>query len=413
MADPQMLTEDNCLQILEKHLKTRDFQLKSFKILSFHNPMQGLIGEHFTLRIDYSCKGEQRTQDFFVKTLSTNPFMLNLTKTIQVYEKEALFYKLLGEFEKYGIDTSFSPKGYFFKPYITVLQDLSEKGYKGTPKRKLLDLEHCRTCLKAIAKFHASSVIYEKRKSEELGKKYSLKDEYSELLEDKFASEEETVATRWMVSSIQGLFQLIDLIPENHVSHETFKATLSELLSMDSGDDSLVSGVLHGDLWSSNFLYLYEGDKPVESKLLDYQLLKYGPLELDLVEFLMTNTTRDFRDKNFHSLIEYYYKNLSELLIRAGLECDEILAGSCEFVRSCDNFKLAGKVHAIVDHSFTFVSDEIYGDAMKSEESFRKFLFEERGKYVIESYNKSEEFKNMLREDVLELRDLLFPGESD
>ncbi|KAJ3633182.1 hypothetical protein MTP99_010147 [Tenebrio molitor] len=406
MADA-ILEQDDCQKVLEALLKTTAFQISSFRVLPFHNPLQGLVGEHFTLRVEYIYQDEPHECDFFVKTLSTNPMMVEFSKTVQVYEKEVFFYNLLEEFEKEGIDTSFAPRGYFFKPGVVVLEDLSKAHYKGTPKRRLLDLEHCQRCLETVAKLHAAGLIYETKKSKALGRKYSLVDDNAQILEDKFASKEETIATRWMQSSIQGVFALIDLIPETHITHASFKSKLLELLADDSPTVGLISGLLHNDLWTSNFLHQYKDAIPVETKLVDFQLIKYGPLELDVAEFLMTNSSRELRAQHYAALTRHYFDSLGAALVRAGLD-PEILPPKSEFVRSCDNFKLVGKVHAIVDHSFTFVADEIYGDAMKSEESFRKFVFEERGRCIIESYNTNEEFRNVLREDVLELRDLLF-----
>lgn len=396
----QDLQKEECEQILKKFLNSEDFHLSSFKILNFRQSLQGLVGEPFTLRIEYTVKNKNECQDFFLKTLSSNSFMEKFSKIIQVYEKEAFYYGLLDQFEKLKIDTSFAPRGFFFKPYITVIEDLSPN-FSGTPKGELLDYDHCLTSLEALAKFHASSIIYEKQKSEKLGQKFCLNDDNSEILEDKVSKSTDPDVSKWLTAAITGLFQLIDLIPENHISSDQFKETLSAIMEMPN-PDGLLRGVLHSDLWTSNFLHRYEDGKPVESKILDYQTVKYGFLENDIADFLMTSTGRDFRTKNSQKLILYYYDKLRKLLDTDDLPSNE------DFLQSCENFMLAGKIHAVVDHSYTFIADEIYVDVLKSGESFRKFLFEERGKWIIESYNKNKKFKNMLYEDVLELRDMLF-----
>ncbi|EFA03261.1 uncharacterized protein LOC657653 [Tribolium castaneum] len=398
MAGQELLQED-CLQVLRKFLKSDNFELSSFEIVSFRNPLQGLIGEHFTLRVAYVFQDKKGSQDFFVKTLSSNPYMAEFSKSMQVYEKEAFFFGLLEQFERHQIEVSFAPKGFFFKPYITVIEDLSSE-FKGTQKRELLDFDHCLTSLEALAKFHASTILYERIKSKELGQKYRLSDDYRDLLEDKL--EHNSLALNWLQASIEGLFQLIDVIPENHISHNEFKEKLGEFLELGDPPQGLIQTILHSDLWTSNFLHHYKDGKPVETKLLDFQTIKSGFVEQDVAEFLMTSTSRAFRGKNSKFLIEYYYKKLQECLGPEGLP------PSGDFLQSCDNYMLVGKMHAVVDHAFTFVADEIYVDVLKSEESFRKFLFEERGKWIIESYNKDEKFKNMLYEDVLELRDMLF-----
>ena len=411
MASPkhlEILGEEDCQNTLEKFLGTKNFQIASFEVKDFHNPYQGLVGEHFTLEVRYVRENKQECDEFFVKSVSTNPLMSTFSKEILVYEKEKFFYELLDEYRKYNIDTSFAPRGLFFKPRVVVLEDLS-RGYKGSEKRQPLDLEQCRSCLQTIAKFHASSIIYERKKSEELGKKFSLNDDNSEILEDKLASTKECLASKFMSCSLEGVFTLIDLVLEGYRTNEELKTKLVDVVSQDTDDEGLISGLLHGDLWTSNFLYSYHQDGKIsDTKLLDFQMIKYGPLELDVAEFLMSNTTHSFRLQHFDPLVEHCHAALSQSLSAAGLRPHDVQPPTPTFVTSCNNFKLAGKIHAVVDHSYTFMADEIYGDVMKSEESFKKFLFEERSRYIIESYNENEAFKKVLCQDIVELRDLLF-----
>ena len=42
--------------------------------------------------------------------------------------------------------------------------------------------------------------------------------------------------------------------------------------------------VLHGDCWNNNFMFLYDDEGKLEAmKVLDYQLMRYGCIALDLV----------------------------------------------------------------------------------------------------------------------------------
>ena len=42
--------------------------------------------------------------------------------------------------------------------------------------------------------------------------------------------------------------------------------------------------VLHGDCWNNNFMFLYDDGGQLEAmKVLDYQLMRYGCIALDLV----------------------------------------------------------------------------------------------------------------------------------
>lgn len=409
MCEAALLSLDDCKKILTNSVQKKLVQINTYHFLPFKNPLQGLIGEHCTLNIEYTDDDEDKNQNYFVKNINSNPLLHDFSLYLKVYEKESFFYNLLKEFEKYGIDTSFAPKGYFFKPHVVVLEDLSIEGYSGTPKRTFLDIDHCKAALTTIAKFHAASIAYEKKKSEDLGQTFCFANDNPDLLENKFLIEN-SPGFHFLQSSIKALFHLIDLIPEKLVSHDTFKLKFSELLTTTTSAKSLISSIVHGDLWSSNFLYLYSNNKPNQCKLLDFQLIKYGSVELDVVEFLITNTSRAFREDNFSHLIEYYYKSLKNALIKNGLIFDQVFAGCClgEFISSCYNFQLSAKVTAIIDHSYTFLSDEVYLEAIKTKDTFRRFIFEDRDIYVVESYRTNQDFRKVLTEDVEELRDLLF-----
>lgn len=398
------ITKIECEAIIKKFLQNDQFQIESYEIQPFHKPLEGLIGEHFTLQIEYLIKNVRKSQQFFVKTLNKNPVMFELSSTVDVYPKEKFFYTfLLEEFKKHGIDHSFAPEAYLFVSNTVVLEDLALENYKGTEKRDSLDLDHLRVCLATIAKFHWASMKYQK-----LSKK-SLVHDHSKILEDKFFTNETNGATQWIKCSIQGVYQLIDLVPENHVTKQHFRAELGKLLEdflSKNGVNSDLNSVLHGDLWSANFLYLYENEKPVKAKLVDFQTIKYGPVQLDVVQFIMSNTRRNFRTQNFDSLLAFYFEKLREhdLDFFAGLSIDD-------FVQSCQIFKLPAKIHTIVDRSLTFMPDWSYQEAMKSEQTFRRFMFEERGKYIMDCFRSNQQYREVLLEDVVELRDLLFPDQ--
>ncbi|KAJ8935739.1 hypothetical protein NQ314_012664 [Rhamnusium bicolor] len=154
--------------------------------------------------------------------------------------------------------------------------------------------------------------------------------------------------------------------------------------------------ILHGDLWGNNFLYHYgnENSEITDCKLIDFQTVKYGPPALDVLQFILTNTRKSFRDKHQNELLTYYYNYFSSLLTERGFKAPEILTES-EFKKSCDVFILPAKIQAVVDRSITFMPDETFIEAAKTEESFHKFLYEERGKYIVTFFNKKSIFQRV------------------
>lgn len=405
-----LLTIEDCKLILKNSLQRSDFKLEDHTIEPFSETKEGMIGEHFLVRIQYD---QNHMKTFFMKLLDgPSKVLFELAKSLLAYEKEEFFYlTLLKEYEKMGIAVDFAPKCYLCKPYKVVLENLNDSGYRGTPKSQPLDLDHCKVCLKALAKFHAAGIIYEEMKSKEKDGKYNLQEEHPKFFQEMVFAGGDSPASKWLQCSLEAIFELIDEVPEI-VSRTAFKERLKErlveLFSQEKPSSEIRHTTLHGDLWSNNFLFAYNRDsKPFKSKLIDYQILKYGPPSSDVVQFIYTNTRRAFRDKHFKELLDYYYEQLVEEFEQERLDSNDILSKE-EFLYVCEEVKLPAKLQTIADRSITFLSDETYKDALSSDEQLEKFLFSDRSKHIVSSFKEHEKFRDLITEDIIELRSLLF-----
>ncbi|KAJ8961000.1 hypothetical protein NQ318_020304 [Aromia moschata] len=413
MEGSEVLSENQCKKIIERYAKTKDVTVKFYSVNLLKSQLDGLIGEQYIVKVHYLVNDEEKIAQFFLKTLNgSNPIMFDLAKSIYAYEKEAFYYETFTPLARSkGLDHDIAPKSYLCEPYVIVLEDLSLLSYRGTVKKQSLDIKHCRICLETLAKFHLRPILYEMAKSKELGKNYTLEDEFRTILEDKVVSREENGATKFMRNSIEGIFHLIELIPENGISRDDFREKLREVFDdiMASQGDSMGfrSTLLHGDLWSSNFLYRYEDNEIVDCKLIDFQTLTYGHPAMDILQFILTNTRKSFRNEHQNELITYYYDYMSELLVEKGLSVADVFPED-EFKKSCEISVLPAKIHAVIDRSITHISDETFLEASRTQEDFAKFLFHDRKKYIENSFNEDLYFKELMTEDVTELREMLF-----
>lgn len=405
----ELLTEEDCKVVLKNCLKRDDFKMEGHTIEPFSETREGMVGEHFLVRIQYD---DNHVKSFFMKVLNgSSKVLFELAKALFAYEKEEFFYtKLLEEYERVGLNSDFAPDCYFCKPYLIVLENLADAGYKSTSKVDPLDFNHCKVCLKTLAKFHATGMIYERLKSTETGKKYSLAEEHPKYFNETIFASGDNPASRWLQCSLEAILELIDQVPET-ISRTAFKQRLKERLeqifSENDSCDSVRKTTLHGDLWSNNFMFAYRDGEPFKAKLFDYQILKYGPPSLDVVQFLFTNTRKAFRDEHFEELLDYYYEKLCDELKSKDLDHSEVLSKD-EFLYVCEEVKLPAKLQTLADRSITFLSDETYADAFSSDETLEKFLFDDRSKHIVSSFEKNEKFRDLITEDIVELRSILF-----
>lgn len=405
-----LINDEECRSILRNYLKTKDFDIVSYKVEPLPSK-DGFLGEHFTIEIDFNGQNEVTSKSFFLKIInSSSQVMFDLCKNLNAYEKENFFYTtLIPEFQRYNIDVGFAPKYYFCKSNLIVLEDLSTQGYKAAPKKEWLDLEHCKMSLNALASFHSSALIYEEKRSKEDGTRYSLMDSYANFLQELMFSNEDNAATKFFRYSIEGLFELINTIFEDEDTRTEFSEKLQnvlESLTIEDSSSTVRCTILHGDLWCSNFLYLYHNKQLTSVKLLDYQFVKYGPPSLDVLQLLYTNTRKNFRDLHKNELLEHYYQELCDILHGKSIDIANVLPKE-EFLSMCEEVKIPAKLQSIVDRCITFMADDNFVEAHKCEETLSAFIFENRSKHIIDAFNKDSKFRELILEDMSELKDLV------
>ncbi|KAG5872025.1 hypothetical protein JTB14_011140 [Gonioctena quinquepunctata] len=373
--------------------------------------MDGIIGRQYVLRIKYEMRGETHGVEFFVKTLDESiPLLYDISREILAYEKEAFFYDtLIPLMKQQGLDCSYAPRSILCQPYTIVLENLAT--YSVSRKIEPLDYRLSKTCMEAMAKFHLGAILFERLRSKKMGKKYNFVDEFP-ILKRKMFTKDAPRTAKIIQFTIEGVCQVIDIIPEDRISRDIFKRNIEETLDrilLSPYSQEFRSIIIHGDVWSSNFLYLFgDNDEIKDCKLIDYQMVTYGPPTSDLLQFIFCNTRKEFRQQHQKNLFAYYYSYLTVLLRNKGISLAELMSES-EFWKSCDISRIPAKFHAIVDRSFTFMCEKRFQEAARSEESFQKFLFDDRGKYILEEFKENKVYRDLLLEDISELKDMLFP----
>lgn len=148
------LSLEDCNNIVCLYCGHDNFEIDNYELKLFTGDINGYTCEHMHLIIILK---DGKQLKFFAKKMLD--FHSDNQKFIHVdfYEKEKFFYE---NFTK----NSFAPKCFMCKDHTVVLEDLTLIEYSMN-NSNYLDVNHIKCTLGALAKLHATSIVYEERKS--------------------------------------------------------------------------------------------------------------------------------------------------------------------------------------------------------------------------------------------------------
>ncbi|XP_047106209.1 uncharacterized protein LOC124775421 [Schistocerca piceifrons] len=182
MSSTSALSREEYRKIVKRHLQRDDFELAWHAVAALRTDFKGFMGDHLELRVAVSL-GNRESEgaktielQFFVKSVP-------LDDAYHGYQKEIMLYgDLLPDMQKhlrcseYEASTHLStvPKCYYSRLDFLVLEDLALAGYRMLDPMKPLDVRQCECALKALARLHATSIVFEERGGRRLADKYPL-----------------------------------------------------------------------------------------------------------------------------------------------------------------------------------------------------------------------------------------------
>ncbi|XP_032685996.1 uncharacterized protein LOC116851068 [Odontomachus brunneus] len=199
------------------------------------------------------------------------------------FQNEEMFYSKMTR--KYGADgvpkCYLSDLGRYGRPVI-VLEDLSARGYVRADRK--LDEDHLKLCVKALATFHARGLEL-KAKEFAIFREFYAK--LSDSCSDSFGRYRRNAAR---------ILDVLESLPEPALVGK-IRRKLSENpldvmegLAMEIND---VSTVCHGRFSRDNVLFRYEGGKPSDVRVIDWQTMRYCSPAIDLGLVLLANLPDD------------------------------------------------------------------------------------------------------------------------
>ncbi|KAM7362729.1 uncharacterized protein ACRADG_013297 [Cochliomyia hominivorax] len=260
--------------------------------------------------------GDIHKQSFMLKVAHDSELQRKEMSKWDMFTTESGMYQdIIPEFEKMyadvGVKVKFGAKSYKLpiqKEYI-LLEDLTKRGFKNSPRREGLDMVHCESVLRKLAQWHAASAVRIENKG-----KFEYKYARGMFLE----SGKNLIGTM-MESSLKHLINSAKRLP-NHNEYlaqlEALQGNITDIFfTLSKKDEKELNVLNHGDCWSNNIMFQYnEDDKLQETYFVDLQVPNYGSPAQDLYYFIITSSQLEIKIHKFDQMIKYYYDHLIENL---------------------------------------------------------------------------------------------------
>lgn len=415
-----LLSTEEVVLVIKNKTENPNFELSNYTFESLEQKI-GLLCEHCILRATIRILEEHAEKDvvkkeefsFFVKLFPRYRRPAEFVEGLRAFEKEVFMYNLFDKYKNYGLNLiDFCTATCYLSEYnrCLIFDNLFLQGFQSLDKYKTLDYNSLLTVIKALAKLHACSIIYEEKKRKELGKEYRLIHDHERDFEETFYSKREGfINTKGINASIKCVVEMIDLFNhrEKLISGQNFKLLANELCYKVYDlvrPSSIYRNVAsHGDLWSTNILVKYNDyGEAMECKFVDFQCGRYVPPTHDLMSVIHLTTSRRLRKRHMYEFTGIYYATLEKLVKLQGYTLKNILP-FVDFMKSCEEQKLFAIIQAATYLPLILMKeDALIEHFTRTDEDA---LLEDRTSLIAKNIAKDDCYKNRLEEAIKDLRD--------
>ncbi|XP_046679751.1 uncharacterized protein LOC124367145 [Homalodisca vitripennis] len=252
-----------------------------------------------------------------VKVPSTKGFLGEYLEVMDLFGKERKMYDTILPMFKETLRKELGPislhcplrKG-------LVLMDLTEEGYKMCNKWKRLDFPHCKLVIKAIAKYHAASVLCyhnDPKLVESVSKEVVYPD----------GGPYEKELKVWVETSVENIARKLSKIKDCKLYADYILGKLDKIWKSAKGmckrKATGLNVLNHGDLWANNVLFKYNSFNEVEDvKFIDFPIARFTSPVLDLMYFLWMSASERVLSDRQEELYNIYLLNLNYHLQQLG-----------------------------------------------------------------------------------------------
>ncbi|XP_063699896.1 uncharacterized protein LOC134830372 [Culicoides brevitarsis] len=420
------LTVKDVEQAVKKHHVDKGggkFQVIEYEIKSLDSEVPGgLLSSNYLLkvkirekRVTYTdmkdCNGddssegshEEQSCSFFIKCFPQEEFNMKYAQDLSIYQKERKLYEqLIPRLQDVGLGHApWSPRCYHTKgDTVIILQNLQAENFvKCRLESSVLDFEHLAIALKTLARLHAASIAVEERTRSEIPKLYPHLLDENGYPENHGENGYRQKGVRLMTKTILELVKVLPGYDDWDINEtlEAFPEVINRIYDLVKPSEKYRNVMNQADLWSSNILFKYEDDKPIDSRLVDFQFSRYAPPAYEIATLLTVSNTKDFREKHEKELLDIYYEALDAELSLYGFVTEDLLNRD-DFLQSYEDYRLAGLIESLLFNQIIFLPMDFWTEMTESSEKFQDFMLNRHTEICLNAYENNEFYRKKIRE---------------
>lgn len=317
IVQPEWLNQDFIENALQEAFNDNSVKISKFSINLATAPGDNYVSQIFRVNVELSSKTKAKENfNFLIKSLPKGDKMEDFVHECDLFQKEAkMLSAILPKIYKYlseaGYPHKWSAQVYYSQGPprdLIFLEDLRPGGYRVADRRVGLNLEHATVVLESLAVLHAGSLALIENEPEIV----------KQLDGGFWLEHNEKIIRKTLEEGAEGLAEEMEKwtdIPKKYV--HSMKSLQDSVVkktfqSFRRRDDRL-NVITHGDTWTNNYMFKYDGAKPVNLKFVDFQIGGYNSPVLDLIYFIFSSPSGDIRFSKLDYFLETYFNKLKEV----------------------------------------------------------------------------------------------------